>query len=147
MQNQEGLTPAERELETVLAGLKPHVAAMNRDRLMFQAGRASARRGQRLWQGLACSLAIILLASILVRPKPAVVEAPPTLVANNVETATVPCLERPDDERLEALRQYVRTRRRVLERGVDVLARPTVNRPSTEPVMNRRALDAFLSST
>lgn len=76
MQNQEGLTPAERELETVLAGLKPHVAAMNRDRLMFQAGRASARQGQRLWQGLACSLAIILLASILVRPKRAVV-APP----------------------------------------------------------------------
>jgi len=148
MQNQEGLTPAERELETVLAGLKPHVAAMNRDRLMFEAGRASAGRGNRLWQGLTASLAVTLLVSVLIRPKPAVIETPGTLVADNVQSITTPQFEPVEQERLKAFRQYVQTRRTVLERGVEALRSSSTHRDARdEPLMTRQSVKEFLSST
>lgn len=149
MQDHEGLTQVERKLETVLAGFKPYVATVDRDHLMFEAGRASARPGHRLWQGLTSLLAVMFLVSILVRPKPVAVDAPPTLVANHVARATPLQLEPADEERLEALRQYVRTRRTVLERGIEALTTPSATRrPSAgTPPMTRESLDEFLSST
>ncbi len=148
MQNHEGLTPAEQELETSLSGLKPNVGVMDRDHFMFEAGRASARRGHRLWQGLALSLVAMLLISILIRPEPVIVEVPTTLVANNVETSTIPQLKQTSEERLEAFREYVQTRQAVLERGVEALTTPPVHRDSVkEAPMTRQSLEEFLSST
>jgi len=67
MYNEENLTPAEQELESVLGQLKPIANTLNRDVLMFNAGRATA--GKKLpWQMLSGALIVLLLCSVLVRP-------------------------------------------------------------------------------
>jgi hypothetical protein len=67
MYNEENLTPAEQELESVLGQLKPIANTLNRDELMFNAGRATA--GKKLpWQMLSGALIVLLLCSVLVRP-------------------------------------------------------------------------------
>ena len=49
MHEEEGLTPAEQELELALGRLKPAANTLNRDALMYNAGLAAAR-GKRPWQ-------------------------------------------------------------------------------------------------
>ena len=69
--------PEVTALEAALAGLAPAPAALDRDRLMFRAGLAAARRPGWLWPGAAgvLSLATATLAVLLaVRPGPEVVE-------------------------------------------------------------------------
>jgi len=62
MYNEENLTPAEQELESVLGQLKPIANTLNRDELMFNAGRATA--GKKLpWQMLSGALIVLLLCS------------------------------------------------------------------------------------
>jgi len=68
MHKEEGLTPAERELESVLGRLKPAASTLNRDELMFNAGRATAGRA-RPWQMLSVVLMALLLCSVLIRPE------------------------------------------------------------------------------
>ena len=70
MPPEESLTPAERELESALAGLAPAAPAIDRDALMFQAGRAAARRGGLLWKAASAALAACLAVSLVPRPQP-----------------------------------------------------------------------------
>ncbi len=67
MYNEENLTPAEQELESVLGQLKPIANTLTRDELMFNAGRATADK-KRPWQMLSGVLTVLLLCSVLVRP-------------------------------------------------------------------------------
>lgn len=67
MYNEEDLTPSERELESALGQLKPDANTLNRDVLMFNAGRATAGK-KRPWQMLSGVLTVLLLCSVLVRP-------------------------------------------------------------------------------
>ena len=67
MYNEENLTPAEQELESVLGQLKPIANTLKRDVLMFNAGRATAGT-KRPWQMLSGVLIVLLLCSVLVRP-------------------------------------------------------------------------------
>ena len=66
MHKEEGLTPAEQELESVLGRLKPAANTLNRDELMFNAGRAAAGKKQP-WQMLSGVLMVLLLCSVLIR--------------------------------------------------------------------------------
>ncbi len=67
MYKEENLTPAEQELESVLGQLKPIANTLNRDVLMFNAGRATA--GRKLpWQMFSGVLIVLLLCSVLIRP-------------------------------------------------------------------------------
>ena len=66
MHKEEGLTPAEQELESVLGRLKPAANTLNRDELMFNAGRAAAGR-KKPWQMLSGTLMVMLLCSVLIR--------------------------------------------------------------------------------
>ena len=66
MHKEEGLTPAEQTLESALGELKPAANTLNRDELMFNAGRAAAGRG-RPWQMLSGALMVLLLCSVLIR--------------------------------------------------------------------------------
>ncbi len=66
MHKEEDLTPAERELESVLGRLKPAANTLNRDGLMFNAGRAAAG-GKKPWQMLSGVLTVLLLCSALIR--------------------------------------------------------------------------------
>ncbi|MHC4627414.1 MAG: hypothetical protein ACYTDV_10580, partial [Planctomycetota bacterium] len=68
MHEEEGLTPAEHELESALGRLKPAANTLNRDALMFKAGLAAAG-GRRPWQMFSGVLTLLLLCSILIRPE------------------------------------------------------------------------------
>jgi hypothetical protein len=65
--NEENLTPAEQELESALGQLKLAANTLNRDALMFNAGRATAGK-KRPWQILSGALTVLLLFSVLIRP-------------------------------------------------------------------------------
>jgi len=67
MHKEGDLTPAERELESALGRLKPAASTLNRDELMFNAGRAAAGKA-RPWQMLSGVLIALLLCSVLIRP-------------------------------------------------------------------------------
>jgi hypothetical protein len=67
MYNEENLNPAEQELESVLGQLKPIANTLNRDVLMFNAGRASVGK-RRTWQMLSGVLTVLLFCSVWVRP-------------------------------------------------------------------------------
>ena len=69
MPNEETLTPAERELQEALGTLQPAAAGIDRDGLMFRAGRASVRRALRPWQAASVVLAACLAISLWARPK------------------------------------------------------------------------------
>jgi hypothetical protein len=70
------MTPEMNALADALAGLKPRPAALNRDVLMYGAGRASAARGWKwpLATAITSLVALGLGVALLVRPQPRVVE-------------------------------------------------------------------------
>jgi hypothetical protein len=148
------LTPSERELEAALGGLKPARAILNRDQLMFQAGRASARRQNRLWQAVSVCMAVVLAVSIVYRPTTRAVEPRPVAVANRVEhagPAPSPTLltRRVTEQRYFApVNDYVRMRSEVLRRGIDALptSHPAPATDEDEP-MTGEYLDKLISST
>jgi len=148
MQNHEGLTPTERELAAALAGLKPAGTSLNRDQVMFAAGRASTRRNNRLWQSLASLLAVVLLISLVSRPKPAPSDvAPGPAIANSQVKPASRTIEPVDPARLDAYRQFVRTRRAVLNRGIEGLrSSPTRRTRPSEPPLTRDSIEDLLSS-
>ncbi len=126
MQNENGLTPAEKELEAALGGLRPAGATVDRDHVMFMAGRGSVRRQRRIWQGVSTCLALMLAVSILVRPGAKEVEVGPEYVANDTQDVREMVLaseaaEPEDTESLEMFFEGIRMRRAVIDRGVDAL--------------------------
>jgi hypothetical protein len=58
--DKDNLTPAERELEGALRGLKPAGVSIDRDRLMFAAGRASAGRSVFRWRVTSAAAAVLV---------------------------------------------------------------------------------------
>jgi len=152
MQNTDGLTPMDRELEAALGGLRIAPGAISRDRVMFDAGRASARRRSRLWQGSACVLAIALLASIASRPTSTGPEHFTETVARQQlsvgPVAQSAAYVKPFDlERAQAFRQYIRMRRAVLDRGVEAIPTSDGIRNNPAPPLTREDIDELLSST
>ena len=148
MRNDNGMTPLERELEATLGGLTPARSNVNRDQVMFCAGRASIRRRNHLWQGLSSTLAVLLLVSIVSRPQPAAREPRPDTIVRSMPSPPSRPAATVDENRLEAFRQYVRTRRAVLDRGVDAIPTSSGLRDrSFDPPMTRENLDELLSST
>ncbi len=153
MRNDSSMTPQEQELEAALAGLTPAPASLDRDRLMFAAGRASIRRRTHFWQGMAAMLAVLLTVSVVAERRPVerssqprvAVRAPAPEVPVNVAAGPTSSIERRE---AEAFRQYMRTRRAVLDQGVDALpASPAVGRQPGDPPLTRDSLRDLLSST
>ncbi len=152
MQNTDGLTPIDRELEAVLGGLRIAPGAISRDRVMFDAGRASARRRNRLWQSSAAVLALALLVSITSRPTSTWPEHSTETVARQ-QISIDPVVQSAaqaqpfDFERAQAFRQYIRMRRAVLDRGVEVIPTSDGIRDNPAPPLTREDIDELLSST
>jgi len=146
MSNENGLTPAEMELEAALGGLQPVAVAIERDRLMYRAGQSSARRRNLAWPILSVALALMLGVSMLQQPEPQTqtveVEklvyvtkpAPPTQSAIYVATQG----GQPDPYQLEAQANYVKLRDKVLTEGLDAL--PVRKASSTPDALQRREL-------
>ncbi len=144
MQNQENLSPAEKALESALGQLKPAADRMNRDELMFNAGRASAgRKGP--WQTLSGVLTVLLLSSVLIRPdsnQSRQLASAPNPAAFEVARA----VDRPVRAESNGSLEYVTLRQNVVERGLDALpARRSVG--GRAPRKSRKQLlDSMLSS-
>jgi hypothetical protein len=152
MQNTDGLTPIDRELEAALGGLRIAPGAISRDRVMFDAGRAAARRRSRLWQGSAAVLALGLLISIASRPAPTEPEhstetAARQHISSDPVAQSAAHVEPFDSERARAFRQYIRMRRAILERGVEVIPTSDGIRENPAPPLTREDIDELLSST
>ncbi|NLF32856.1 MAG: hypothetical protein GX591_18465 [Planctomycetes bacterium] len=66
--DRKGLTAAERELELALARLRPSRARLDRDRLIFDAGRLAERRRARPWLAAAAVLGLCVLVTAAAVP-------------------------------------------------------------------------------
>lgn len=153
MQNDDRLTPSERELEAVLGGLQPAHSKTNRDRVMYLAGRMSTRRQNRIWQGVSFCLVAMLVVSIVSKPRRPAAEIRPEIVADATASMTVRGFsarapEPFEPRRFESFVNYVRARRAVLDRGMEALPASSATPPGGgEPPLTRERLIEILSST
>lgn len=151
----EPLDPRLSEVAAALAALAPRPPALDRDRLLFQAGRASAPPPWlwRLTAAASTTLAAALASAMLLRPTPPPVEHtvyvrvepnPPTPPKAEAPPAPVPAESEPPPA--PALYSwpstpYSRLEDRLLRWGLDGLAEPTP--ASAEPP---QTLDSLLRS-
>lgn len=70
MQDENRLNPAERELETALAALKPAAVSSSRAELLFRAGQRSGARRLWIWRGATLAAAAAIALVIFVRLAP-----------------------------------------------------------------------------
>jgi hypothetical protein len=139
--------PEMNDLEASLARLAPSPAALDRDRLMFQAGRASVRVR---WLWPACTGAAVLTAASLalvlaLRPAPiSVVEQRVVIVRQETPPPVPPHSDPLPEPRRETLvwsdeplpqTEYLRRRQEVLRWGVDMLPPPPPGEPSSSPTL------------
>jgi len=125
--------PELRAVEAALAGLIP-AASVNRDRLLFEAGRRSAARG-RAWPLATLGFAVLSAVLALYRPEPPArvvehvtyVPVPAASSSEVVEKAPEPLVP----ERAPAVtesyvsgNEYLRQRDQVLRWGADALSAP-----------------------
>lgn len=146
--SEERIDPDLAPFEAALRPLAPSPSTVDRDRLMFLAGQASAQRHRIVawtWPGMAVAatlLAGVLGVMLVVRPEPSVVErivyvALPQQDArphapDEGPAATPPSLAgSPSPSAVE----YLRLRRLVLARGIDAVPEP---KPSDVPGKHSR---------
>jgi hypothetical protein len=160
MQDFEGLTPVEREVESALARLHPQDAAVSRENVLYLAGRAAgyaqALRQARTWQAAAAVLALTTGLSLAwhgLAPTPAppnwVAAAHPQPRVKTIPTAAVSAPAPAPDvilannpgpfARIWLFRpppgSYLDLRDRVLARGLDALPKPPASKPQRQPTL------------
>lgn len=120
MSDQTSLTQDEQQIETLLGALHPMRHGTQRDRLLFQAGRASAGH-VRMWQGVSGVCAVLLLCSLVIRTETLPVrseQSTPQWAAPTVQSVLDPVQVSHADLDNQA---YIRVRSRVLQQGLDAL--------------------------
>jgi hypothetical protein len=130
--------PGLTQLATALSALAPRPAVLDRDRLMFAAGRQSARRS-RLWPCVSALLAVLsvgLGTALVLRPEPRVVyvtpPAPPPPAPAPAESRE-PTVAAKDDHWQEQI-ESLRLRNRVLRLGVEALPEAPRPQPTEKPL-------------
>lgn len=149
MSNENGLTPAEMELEAALGGLQPVAVAIERDRLMYRAGQSSARRRNLAWPILSVALALLLGVSLLHQPETQLqtVEVEKLVYKTNPASPTQLALHVarqsiwPDSYQLQAQANYVKLRDKVLTEGLDALPIREVSSPRSAEERDQRWQD------
>jgi hypothetical protein len=144
MHKEEGLTPAEQELESVLGQLKPAANTLNRDGLMFNAGRAAAGR-KTPWQMLSGTLMVLLLCSVMIRsdmhgPQES---APPH---DSGQFRMAQATYRPVQIESPRPLVYPTLRRNIVTHGLDALTLEQSTRGKTRHKNRKQWLDSMLSS-
>ena len=138
MSHETSLTPEETHVETLLGQLHPTVSTQGRDKLMFQAGRASA--GQvHLWQHVTGEFALLLLCSLTISTLPVTPE-PAIMIPQLVSNARPFKPEVTSPRELDEL-AYIHVRHSVLKHGLDALPETRSGRGVTADRM--RYGDAF----
>jgi hypothetical protein len=123
-------------IESALRGLAPHAGGLDRDELLFRAGRASAPRRWpwALAAGASAATAGVLAVLLALRPAPAVVErvryvpAPATTDAPADEPGSVP----PEALRAGPL-PHLQVQEKLINHGLDGLGERPADRPSILP--------------
>lgn len=144
MYKEEGLSPAAKALESALGQLKPTDNTLNRDELMFNAGRAAAG-GKGPWQMLSGVLTLLLLGSVLIQVDsndPGGLPSAPVMARH--ETAQT--LSRSARFESGGSMEYVRLRRNVVERGLDALPLRRAASGGSASKNRRQLLESMLSS-
>ncbi len=150
----EPIDPGLNEVAAALAGLRPSAPAIDRDRLLFNAGRASAPRPWfwRTTTAAGATAAAVLAAVLIFRPAPPPVEVVRVVTVHDQPPAppTPPKENEPPPAPLEAeppvppypwpTTPYTRLEDKVLRWGLDGLAEPTP--PAAPP----ETIDSLLRS-
>ena len=139
MCEEQGLNPELQAVEAALDQARPGRAGLDRDLLMFNAGRASVRPN-RPWQALSGVLAVLLLCSVCLRPN-SVTPRPSRPPAGEVDAGAYVKVEPASPL---GQRTYLRLRQQVLEEGLESL--PEDPGGQTAPLDRRESLTRFLSS-
>ena len=144
MQNRQDMSPAEKALESALGQLKPAGGTLNRDELMFNAGRATAgRKGP--WQVFSGVLVVLLLGSLLTRTGlNGAGELPSQPDPTRFEMARA--ADYPVEFESRGSLEYVTLRRKVIEDGLDSLPVRQGAGGSELHRNTRQLLDSMLSS-
>jgi hypothetical protein len=134
----ESIDPRLNDVAAALAALAPQPPALDRDRLLFHAGRASAPRPWfwRLTAAVATTAAVVLAATLFMRPVPAPVERvvyvqvmQPSVKAapkEDVKTPSAPLESEPPEPAYSwPSTPYTRLEDRLLRWGLDGLAEPS----------------------
>ena len=144
MYSEKDMTPAEQELESALGQLKPVANTLNRDALMFNAGRAAIGK-KRPWQMLSGALTVLLFFSILIGPAlngPRRSSSPPT----PGELQITQTLYQPIQAESPGSLAYPMLRQNVVRYGLDAL-RFQQDTSRSDPLKNRKQwLESMLSS-
>lgn len=144
MSNEENyLTPGERELETALRRLTPSLPSFTLQQAYARSLVAAERRRTRVWQGVAALLAIAAGAAMWSRPSPRMVEVQKIVFRDspapaNIYTAGIRTSDVEPPPSLQPLLlangdfAYLRLRDKVLLRGIDSL-RVSRELPASSP--------------
>jgi hypothetical protein len=134
--------PEMTSLEAALAELAPRSAGINRDQLMYQAGRSAARRNGWLAPGIAAVLAsAATVAAVLLvhHPEPQIVRVPATNRAVQPSPRPNTALA-VNDIRWEERADALRLRNEILDRGVEALPAPAADDSREPPLTIDRLL-------
>jgi hypothetical protein len=126
--------PEMTALEAALAELAPRSATIDRDQLMFQAGRRAARRNGWLVPGVAAVLASAATVSAVLlfyHPEPQIVRLPLTKVAPPASSPSH--IASANDSWLQCV-EGLRLRNEVLQSGLDALPKPPTTEEHQEPL-------------
>ena len=144
MYKEEGLTPAEHELESTLNRLKPAANTLNRDGLMFDAGRAAAGR-KKPWQMLSGVLMVLLLCSVLIRSDmPGREESSPVHDSGRLRMART--MYRPVLTESAGTLAYPMLRRNIVRHGLDALPLKQGMSSGAQHKSRKQLLESMLSS-
>ena len=151
MQNEKDLTPALVEIQDALGQLQPASPGIDRDRLIFYAGRNSSRRSSRSWQALSVLLILMLSVSIFYRTEPEIIDnieyvyhEPYTSSGEAFKTSNYSTYKW---ERDRSAANYIILRNRVITQGPEALNSPPLNSTISEPPPTReQLLQELLSS-
>jgi hypothetical protein len=130
MQEQDGLTPGERELERAMKSLSPSAPGIDPITAAFTAGQRSTQKHIHVWRAAAALMLVIGAASWLMPARHAAVVQPHEFSETNVAIQFPP--QPPAPQSLQALQQVVN------EKGLDAL--PAANIPTVHLL---RIGDAF----
>lgn len=144
MYKEEGLSPAAMALESALGQLKPTANRLNRDELMFNAGRAAAG-GKGPWQMLSGVVTVLLLCSVLIQVgSNESAEGPSVPVMARYEMPHSP--SRSAQFKSGGSMEYATLRRDVLQRGLDALPLRRAGGGNSAGQNRRQLLESMLSS-
>ena len=155
MQNESGLSGADRELEAAMSALQPRGGRVDRDAMMFRAGLVAGGRNGRAWRVVCAALTVMLVGSVALRPWFRAGRDDVRIVSTTQPIEHRGGSYRPYARDVAGRRwedrdgagSYVRLRDAVLERGLDALdeGRSRSGRAAS-PLNREELLETMLSS-